>query len=55
MKIFKELEEQYAYLWWWLLNQGLVVATIIVNVFIASVFAMCMVALVFFIKWFSRH
>lgn len=55
MKLFKEIEEQYAYLWWWLLNQGLFVATIFVNTFMIVIFTICMFVLVFFIRWFGRH
>jgi len=55
MKIFKEIEEQYAYVWWWLLNQGLIVSTILVNSFLFAIFTVAMAMLYFFMKWISRH
>ena len=55
MKIIKELKEQYAYLWWWLLENGIFVATILVNFVLATIFAIAMAALIFYLKWFGRH
>ena len=55
MKIFKEIKEQYMYLWWWLLSQGIVVATIFVEFFLISIFAVTMTVFYFLMKWLSKH
>jgi hypothetical protein len=53
--MWKEIKEQYAYVWWWLLENGIVVSTIIVNAFLATIFAVVMSALYFFVRWYSKH
>jgi hypothetical protein len=55
MKIVKELKEQYAYVWWWLLNQGTFVATLIVNTFLFLVWLFFMVIFYFVMKWLKGH
>jgi len=55
MKWIKELKEQYAYVWWWLLENGIFIATIIVNFFLAAIFAIAMGLLYFFLRWYSKH
>lgn len=55
MKIFKELQEQYDYLWWWLLNQGIVLSTIFVNTFMLIIFSIVMTAFYFLMKWLKGH
>jgi hypothetical protein len=54
MKIIKEIKEQYAYLWWWMLSQGTVLAAVIVNLFSATLFAIMMAILHFFVKWYDK-
>jgi hypothetical protein len=53
--MWKEIKEQYAYLWWWLLDNGLFVATIIVNFFMLAIFTVSMTVFYFALKWFSKH
>jgi hypothetical protein len=55
MKFIKELKEQYAYVWWWLLENGIIIATIVVNFLSAIIFAIVMGILYFFLKWFGKH
>jgi len=55
MKIFKEIKEQYNYLWWWMLEQGIIVSTILVNSFLFMIFAVGMGILMLFLKWYTRH
>lgn len=55
MKLIKEIKEQYAYLWWWLLNQGIPIAGVLVLLFLGGIFIMCMVAFAFFLKWLDMH
>jgi hypothetical protein len=55
MNLIKELKEQYAYLWWWLLDKGTVIAWSIVNFFLATIVAIVLAALYFFLKWYSKH
>ena len=50
----KNLKEQYAYLWWWFLDKGLFISTIIINLFAASIFSIAMVILHFFVKWYDK-
>jgi hypothetical protein len=54
-KFFKELGEQYDYTWWWLLEQGIFFASIIVNTVFLTIFAIVMGFLILFLKWFSKH
>jgi hypothetical protein len=54
-KFFREIEEQYVWLWWWLLDQGMIIATILVNTFFISIFALVMALLVLFLKFYGRH
>jgi hypothetical protein len=55
MKIVKELKEQYAYLWWWLLNQGVFVASFIVNSFLFVIWFAIMLIFYFVMKWLRGH
>jgi hypothetical protein len=54
-KYFKELGEQYNYVWWWLLDQGILIATFLVNVFLFGMFAITMVILLIALKYFGKH
>jgi len=55
MKIVKEIKEQYAYLWWWMLNQGIFISTILVNTFMFAIFTVSMACLYFLMKWLKGH
>jgi hypothetical protein len=55
MKIFKEIKEQYDYLWWWLLEQGTLVSMLIVNSFFFMLFAVSLGILYVFLKWYAKH
>jgi hypothetical protein len=55
MKIVKELKEQYAYLWWWLLSQGIFISTILVNTFMLFIFVFAMTAFYFVMRWLKGH
>jgi hypothetical protein len=48
-------KEEYHTLWNWLLDKGILIASIIVNFFLATIFAIAMVGLYFLIKWWSKH
>lgn len=54
-KLFKEIEEQYVYLWWWLLEQGLIIATLLVGSFMIVIFTICMSIIYLFLKWYAKH
>lgn len=49
------LKREYYTLWNWLLNKGLLIATIIVNFVTATIFAIAMVILHYFMKWWDKH
>lgn len=49
------LKEQYKTLWNWLLAKGLFIAAVIINFFLATIFAIMMVALYYFTKWWDKH
>lgn len=55
MKLIKDIKEQYTYLWWWLLENGLFIATLLVNTFLISVFLFTMSLLYMFVRWYSKH
>ena len=55
MKIVKEIKEQYAYLWWWFLEQGIFLSALIINSFLFVVWLMAMGVFVFLMRWLSRH
>jgi hypothetical protein len=55
MKLVKEIREQYAWLWWWLLDQGLFISTILVNVFMLAIFLVAMTAFYFIMRWLKGH
>lgn len=45
------LKRELYTLWDWLLNKGLFVASLIVNLFMAVIFAVCMLFVIWFCDW----
>lgn len=48
------MKEQYRTLWNWLLNKGLLTAALIINFFTVTLFAVAMVGLHYFVKWWDH-
>jgi len=55
MKIVKEIKEQYAYLWWWMLNQGIVISTLLVNSFLFVIWVVVMAIFYFVMRHLKGH
>lgn len=55
MRIVKEIKEQYAYLWWWLLNQGIIISALLVNSFLFTIWIAVMCVFYFVMKWLRGH
>jgi hypothetical protein len=49
-----KLKDQYNYLWWWMLEQGIFISAVLVNLFSASIFAIAMAILHIFVKWYDK-
>jgi hypothetical protein len=55
MKIFKEIKEQYVYLWWWMLEQGIIISALLVNSFLFAIWVAIMTCFYFVMKWLKGH
>jgi hypothetical protein len=49
------LREEYHTLWNWLLDKGIILATFIINFFLATIVVLVMVALHFYLKLWGKH
>jgi hypothetical protein len=48
------LKEEYYTLWNWLLDKGIILATFIINFFLATIVVLVMVALHFYLKLWGK-